>query len=533
MKRLAGFVAAIGVMVMSGAARAEPYDVVEKSVSQLEADMAAGKVTSEQLVRAYEARIAALDRAGPTLNSVIALNPYALADARKLDAERKAGHVIGPLHGVPVLLKDNIESADDTATTAGSLALKDNVTNRDAPLVKRLTDAGAVILGKTNLSEWANIRSTNSISGWSAVGGLVKNPYALDRNACGSSSGAGAAIAASLAAVGVGTETDGSVTCPSAFNALAGLKPTVGLISRTHVVPISHSQDTPGPMGRDVTDIALLLTAMAGSDPADPATRDADAHKRDYVAALSGASLKGKRLGVLGYAKGLSPGVDPVFDAAVAALKAQGAEVVEIDDYKPPEGMGEQEFTVLVTELKADLNSYLATTPEAVKTRTLADVIAFNEAHPRELVLFGQQIFERAEATKGLDDPDYVKARAESQKAAGPDGIDKLIADHHLDALICPSYGPAWRTDVVTGDHDSGSSSSLPAIAGYPHLTVPMGQVRGMPVGLSFIGPAWSEDRLLALGYAYEQATHARKAPTYRPSVESDADVEAASAPSH
>ena len=523
----------MALTLLGGAAGAATpgYDVVEKSIPQLQADMAAGKVTSEELVRAYQARIEAIDRNGPVLRSVIALNPHALADARALDKERRDGHVRGPLHGVPILIKDNIESADGTATTAGSLALADNVTHRDAPVVKRLTDAGAVILGKTNLSEWANIRSGSSISGWSAVGGLVKNPYVLDRSPCGSSSGTGTAIAASLAAAGVGTETDGSVVCPSAMAALAGLKPTLGLVSRTHVVPISHSQDTPGPMARSVEDAAILLTAMAGSDPADPATAQADAHRHDYAAALAGASLKGKRLGVLSFATGLTPESDALFAAAVARLKAEGAEVIELKDYKPPEGLGEDETTVLMTELKADLNAYLATTPLTVKTRTLADVIAFNKATARELVLFGQETFETAEATKGLDDPAYVKARADALKAAGADGIDKLIADNHLDALIAPTYGPASRIDVVDGDAISGRSSRLAAIAGYPHLTVPMGQARGLPVGLSFIGPAWSEDRLLALGAAFERSAKARTAPTYQPSVETTADVEAAMRP--
>jgi amidase len=493
--------------------------------------MAAGKVTSEGLVRAYLARIEVIDRSGPELHSVIALNPHALDEARALDAERRAGRLRGALHGVPLLVKDNIETADRTATTAGSLALKDNVSLSDAPAIARLRAAGAVILGKTNLSEWANIRSSHSISGWSAVGGLVKNPYVLDRSACGSSSGTGAAIAASLAAAGVGTETDGSVTCPAAFAALVGLKPTVGLVSRGRVVPISHSQDTPGPMGRSVADVAALLTAMAGSDPADPASAGADAHRRDYAAALAGASLKGKRLGILTYASDISPEVTAVFDQAVALMKAQGAEVMELSDYKPPTSLGDDELVVLLTELKADLNAYLASTPPAVKTRTLADLIAFNRASPRESALFGQELFEQAQATKGLGDPAYLKARADSLRAAGADGIDKLVASHHLDALIAPSYGPAYRIDVVGGDHDQGQSSTLPAVAGYPHLTVPMGQVRGLPVGLSFIGPAWSEDRLLALGAAFEAAAKARRAPTYIPSLETTSEIEAASAP--
>jgi amidase len=524
----------LAMALVGGAARAStPYDVVEKSIAGLQADMAAGKVTSEELVKAYEARIQAVDRAGPTLRSIIALNPKALDEARRMDAERRAGRMRGPLHGVPILIKDNIETGDGMPTTAGSLALTDNVTLRDAPVVARLKAAGAVILGKTNLSEWANFRSTSSISGWSAVGGLTRNPYVLDRNTCGSSSGTGAAVAASLAAAGVGTETDGSVTCPSAVNGLAGLKPTLGLVSRTHVVPISHSQDTPGPMARSVADAAILLAAMAGSDAADAATVDADAHRADYAAALTGASLKGKRLGVLGYASDLGPAVAPVFDAALKTLADQGAVIVRIDDYKPPRELGEQELAVLVADLKADMDAYLATAPAQVKSRTLADLVAFNRATPRELVLFGQELFEQSLAAKGLDDPAYLTARAAARKAAGPDGIDKLIADHQLDALIAPSYGPAWRIDVVTGDHDSGRVSSLPAIAGYPHLTVPMGQVRGLPVGLSFVGPAWSETRLLTLGYAFEQAAKARRPPQYLRSVEDLTDVELAAAPSH
>jgi amidase len=509
----------------------EPYSVVEKSIAALDADMAAGRVTSEQLVRAYLARIAAVDTAGPALHSIIALNPHAVDDARKLDAERRAGHVRGALHGIPLLIKDNIETGEGMATTAGSLALKDNFANGDAPVIRRLRNAGAVILGKTNLSEWANIRSNHSISGWSAIGGLVKNPYVLDRSACGSSSGTGAAIAASLAAAGVGTETDGSVTCPSALTALAGLKPTVGLVSRARVVPISHSQDTPGPMARNVDDAAILLTAMAGTDVNDPATADADHHAHDYAMALGGATLRGKRLGVLSFATGLSPADDAVFAAAISVLKARGAVIVELKTYKPAAALGDEELAVLMSELKADLDAYLASTPPAVKTRTLADVIAFNRAGPRELALFGQELFEKAQATKGLQDPAYLHARAASLRQAGTEGIDKLVADNKLDALIAPSYAPAPRIDVVTGDTIAGSSPSLPAIAGYPHLTVPMGQVSGLPVGLSLIGPAWSDGRLLALGYAFEQATRARKAPRYLPSLEATSSVADSTSP--
>jgi amidase len=506
------------------------YDVVEASIATLAADLAAGKVTSEALVLAYQARIAALDRAGPTLRSVICLNPRALDDARALDSERSAGRAHGPLHGVPVLVKDNIETDDGTATTAGSLALAANVSLRDAPVVARLKAAGAVVLGKTNLSEWANIRSAHSISGWSGVGGLVKNPYVLDRSAAGSSSGTGAAIAASLAAVGVGTETDGSVTAPAAFTGLVGLKPTLGLVSRTHVIPISASQDTPGPMARSVADAAILLTAMAGSDPNDPVTVDADARRTDYLAALQGASLTGKRLGVLRYACKLRPAAEVVFDAALARLRAEGAEVVDVD-FAPPDDLGKNEHAVLLTELKAGLNAYFASTPAAVGIRALADVIAFNRATPREMALFGQDTLEKAEATLGLDDPAYLKARADSLRAAGAEGIDRLLAADRLDALIAPTYGPAGRIDVGGDHHWGGGATTLPAIAGYPHLTVPMGQVRGLPVGLSFIGSAWSDAAMLALGHAFEQAAGARRAPTYLATLEDGADLVAAFAP--
>ena len=522
-----------GLAALSGLAAAVPSRatpvVEERSVAQLADDMAAGRTTSEALVRAYLHRIDDLDRHGPALHSVIALNPHALDDARRLDSEREAGRIRGPLHGVPVLIKDNIEDSSGLPTTAGSLALADNVTNRDAPVVARLKAAGAVILGKTNLSEWANIRSSRSISGWSAVGGLVRNPYALDRNACGSSSGTGAAVAASFAAVGVGTETDGSVTCPSAINGLVGLKPTVGLVSRTHIVPISHSQDTAGPMGRSVADVAALLTAMAGPDPADAATARAPvlAHPTDYTTGLQGASLRGVRVGVLRYASDVQPDEAALFEAALATLRAQGAAVVEIKGFKPAGAVGEQELTVLMTELKADLNTYLATTdPARVKTRTLADVIAFDRSTPREMALFGQDEFETAQATGGLSDPAYLKARADSLRASAADGIDKLLAADRLDVLVAPTTGPSWRTDVADGDHVEGEgATSLAAVAGDPHLTVPMGLVKGLPVGISFIGPAWSEAKLLAVGSAYEAATHARRPPRYLPSLETTEEI--------
>ena len=513
----------VAALVALSMAAALPVE--EASLTQLRDDLASGKTTSVALVQAYLARIAAMDRQGPSLHSVVAINPHALDEARAADAARAAGKTVGQMSGVPILIKDNIETGDGVATTAGSLALKDNIAARDAPVVARLKAQGAVVLGKTNLSEWANIRSNRSISGWSAVGGLVKNPYALNRNACGSSSGTGAAIAASFAAGGVGTETDGSITCPASMGGLVGLKPTVGLVSRNRVVPISHSQDTPGPMTRTVSDAAIMLTAMAGSDPADPATAVADSRRTDYLAAIQGASLKGKRLGVLRYAAGLDADDDVLFESTLRRLSEAGAELVEIRDYQPPATLGADEGVVLFTELKADLDAYLASTPSKVQTRSLSDVIAFNRMTPRELALFGQDAFEFAATTKGLTDPLYLKARRDSLFAAGTDGVDALIAKHRLDALIGPTYGPAAFSDLLHGSHASGRIGEIAAVAGYPHLTVPMGLVRGLPVGFSFVGPAWSEARLLALGAAFESLIQGRRPPTYAASIETMPEV--------
>jgi len=492
--------------------------ILGRSLVDLARDLAAGRVSSEQLVIAYEARIAAIDAAGPTLQSVIALNPRALDEARALDRERREHGARGPLHGMPLLIKDNIETADPMPTTAGSWALAQNLSGRDAPVVARLRAAGAIVLGKTNLSEWANMRGSRAISGWSGLGGLTRNPFSPDRSACGSSSGSGAAIAAELAAGALGTETDGSVVCPSSVNGIVGLKPTVGLVSRTHVVPISHSQDTPGPMGHSVTDVALLLHAMAGSDPMDPATANADKHVTDYAGALDAHALQGKRLGVMRFEAGFHPETDAVFAHALDVLRHAGATLVEIDTFKNADAIGDAELIVLLTELKADLNAYLATTPASVATRTLADLIAFNRAHAdRELGLFGQELFDKAEATTGLGDAGYQAARALSLRLAGTEGIDALLAHDKVDALVAPTAGPAWVVDTVNGDHSTGQTSTLPAVAGYPHLTVPMGEVFGLPVGLSIIGPAWSEARLLAFGYAFEQAAHFKPRPGFVP----------------
>jgi amidase len=463
--------------------------------------------------------VSAMAATPPLLNAIIATNPDAAKIRRALDAERAAGKIRSPIHGKDVLIKDNIETADRMATTAGSLALKDNITGRDAPLVARLRAAGALILGKTNMSEWANIRSNRSMSGWSAIGGIVRNPYALDRTACGSSSGSGAAIAAGLAWAAIGTETDGSIVCPASINGIVGLKPTVGLVSRTHVIPISHSQDTPGPMARTVRDAAMLLTVIAGSDRADEATNLADSHMRDYAAALTG-SIKRVRIGVLRDQIGRQPGTRDAFEKALATLKNAGAVLVDIEKTGTPDGLGDAEGLVLYTELKVDLNAYLATTPPIVKTRTLADLIAFNTANAgKEMPYFGQETFIKAEATKGLSDPAYLKALKDSGDGARAT-LTRLLTDNVVDILVAPTMGPAWITDPVNGDqYDGPSASTLPAVSGFPHLTVPMGLVSGLPVGLSFIGPAWSEARLLNAGDAFEKARGPFPAPTYQASI--------------
>lgn len=472
------------------------------SVGVLERGLATQAYSSVELTQAALFQISSQDKA---LHAVIIVNPEAIAAAKASDASRRAGEVQGPLAGIPVLIKDNIETLDEMATTAGSLALKDNVTHRDAPVIARLRAGGAIILGKTNLSEWANIRSTRSVSGWSGVGGLVVNPFDHARTACGSSSGSGAALAAYYAPVAIGTETDGSVTCPSSMNGLVGLKPTVGLVSRTFVVPISHTQDTPGPMAHNVEDVAALLTVMAGSDPADPATKEADSRRGNYQEGLMTYELRGVRIGVL---RDVSKDAktNAVFEKSLQLLAKKGAVLVDIS---APEvkGLGDAELSVMLTELKADLNHYLASTPSAVKTRTLADVIAFNRANAAaEMPYFEQELFEQADATKGLDDPAYVKA-LNLDTTASADRLDGWFKTNQVAFVVAPTYGPAWMSDVINGDQYSGpSATTLPATAGYPHLTVPMGTVQGMPVGLSFIGPKWSERLLLQAGYAFEQA---------------------------
>jgi amidase len=474
-----------------------------------------------------QAALDRIERIEPQVNAVIAVEPSAMDEARALD--RSAAR--GSLYGMPIIVKDNIETKGGLPTTAGSPALKDNVTGRDAPMVARLRQAGAVIVAKANLSEWANFRDGDSISGWSAVGGQTRNPHALDRNACGSSTGSGVVVASGMVPAAIGTETNGSISCPASVNGIVGFKPTVGLVSRTYVVPISHSQDTPGPMTRTVRDAARVLTAMAGTDPLDPATREADARKSDYAATLSDNALRGKRLGVMRFAAGF--GTDAAFEQALQTLRAEGAILVDIDKFEGRGQIGSESYKVLLSEFKADLNTYLASTPPTVRTRTLADLIAFNNANAAaEMPLFGQDIFEGSEKTKGLDDPEYKKARATSFRLAGPEGIDRMLKEHNVVALVGPTVAAAWLIDSVHGDqYPGGGGGGLAAVAGYPHLTVPMGAVRGLPVGLSFIGPKWADALILSLGFDYEQASQQRLAPRFLRSIEETPEVRRAFEP--
>ncbi|MBL8513259.1 MAG: amidase [Betaproteobacteria bacterium] len=503
--------------VAMAVAKAAGIDVVEKSAAELQAAMTKGRVTSQQLVKAYLARIRAIDRAGPRLNSIIEVNPDAEKIAAVRDAERKAGNVRGPLHGIPILIKDNIATADKMQTTAGSLALLGVKPPRDAHIVQRLREAGAVILGKTNLSEWANMRSIRSTSGWSARGGLTKNPYALDRNTSGSSSGSGAAIAASLAAIAVGTETDGSIISPCNVSGLVGIKPTLGLVSRTGIIPIAHSQDTAGPMARSMADAALLLTVLAGSDHDDAETRAADNRRTDYVAALNKDALKGARIGVVkSQFGGRNDLASAVVEKELDVLRQCGAVLVDVPEVPNAGKLGAHEYEVLLHELKADMAAYLKSFAPGAKVKTLADLIAFNEKHrAKELKFFDQEHFQRAEAKGDLTSKEYLDALANGRRLAREEGIDKVLGEFKLDALLAPSGGPAWLTDFIRGDHAGGGFTTPAAVAGYPHITVPAGFVHGLPVGMSFVGGAWSEARLIGLAYAYEQASKRRRTPRY------------------
>lgn len=489
-----------------------------KTLPELSDALIRREITSVELTQSYLDRIAAIDKAGPRLQSILAVSPDALAQAAASDARRADGRARSPIDGVPVLLKDNIESAEPMATTAGSLALKDNTTGRDSPLVAGLRNQGAIILGKTNLSQWANFRSNQSLSGWSSVGGQVRNPHMLDRNPCGSSSGTGAAVAASLAAGGIGTETNGSIICPSNVNGLVGFKPTVGLIPQAGIVPISPSQDTAGPMTTTVLGAALLMNAMVAGGS-------------DYTAALTPGTLKGVRIGVLRSAQGSSPDIIARFDAALDVMKGQGAELVEIDAFEPPEGFWPASLLVLQYEFKASLNAYLAGAAPGVTARTLADIIAFNTANAEdELALFGQDIMEASDALGPLTDEAYMKALAFVQYATRENGIDKLLADHNVSVLVAPSGPVAPRVDPVNGDvwPEWAGAGWAPAVAGYPNLTVPMGDVHGVPVGISFMGGKDTDTAILSYGYAYEQASGIRLTPKYLESAEHRPEIKAA-----
>ena len=493
-------------------------DVVELSATDARDRMAAGTLTSRALTQAYLDRIAQIDDASPTLNAVIELNSSALSDADALDAERKAGKVRGPLHGIAVLIKDNIDAVG-MVNSAGSIALADHRPKQDAFIVSRLRTAGAVILGKTNLSEWANFRSTRSTSGWSSRGGQTKNPYVLDRNPCGSSSGTGSAIAASLAAIGVGTETDGSIICPASVNGLVGIKPTVGLVSRRGIIPIAVSQDTAGPMARTVADAALLLTALAAVDQQDPdGPASAGRIPADYANGLDPAALEGKRLGVLRQAMGAHRDVDQAIEKAIEVAKTRGASLVDVTmaNY---EGWNASELTVLLYEFKDGLNRYLQTS--GAPQRTLEALIAFNHANASTVMpYFGQELFERAQAKGSLTDAAYIKAKSEARRIAGKEGLLATLDKERLDAIMAPSMSPAWPTDHVLGDHFIGGGGyGAAAVAGTPSITIPIGESHGLPLGLTLMGRAYSEPQLLAMAYAIEQATKARKPPAFKPTI--------------
>jgi amidase len=497
------------------------FELEELSIPELQDAMASGRYSSRQLVELYFRRIEEIDRRGPTLRSIIETNPDALRIADELDAERKEHGARGPLHGIPVVLKDNIDTADRMTTTAGSLALEGRIAPQDAFVVERLRAAGAVILAKTNLSEWANFRSTKSSSGWSARGGQARNPYALDRSPCGSSSGSGVAVAANLAAVAVGTETDGSVVCPASTNGIVGIKPTVGLVSRAGIIPISHTQDTAGPMARTVTDAAILLTAMTGRDPRDPATERAKGRIQDYAAGLDPGALNGARIGVSRKGHfGYSPEADRIVEAAIEIMKAHGAVIVDPVEIPTVDKIRGCEREVLLYEFKHGLNTYLADLGQEGLPRTLADVIAFNEREKsREMPFFGQELFEMAETRGPLSSNEYLTYLDDCRRWAGAEGIDAVVEEHRLDALVAPTVSPAWPIDLVNGDHYLGASSSVAAVAGYPNVTVPAGEVSGLPVGISFFGVAWSEMRLIRLAYAFEQATRHRSTPSFLPTI--------------
>jgi amidase len=495
----------------------EPFELDEITIADLQDGMRSGKYTARSLVEMYSARIDEIDKHGPSVNSVLELNPDALSIATSLDEERKAKGPRGPLHGVPVLIKDNIDTADRMMTTAGSLALVGSKPKKDSFVAQQLRSAGAVILGKTNLSEWANIRSSHSTSGWSGRGGLTKNPYALDRNPCGSSSGTGAGISANLGAIGIGTETDGSIVCPSSSNGLAGIKPTVGLISRSGIIPISHSQDSAGPMCRTIRDAAILLSALTGVDPLDSATTASQGKSStDYTRFCDPNGLEGARIGVARKYFGFSDAVDALMEQALDAMKKQGATLIDPADIDTLGKFDETELLVFMYELKADLNAYLSNLGPSAPVHTLKDIIEFNDRNrEKEMPYFGQDLFLKSESKGPLTEKAYLDAIDKNHRLARTEGIDATMDKYRLDAIVAPTGGPAWLTDLVNGDHVAGGSSNAAAVAGYPNINVTAGLISSLPVGISFFGRAWSEPTLIRLAYAFEQTTKARRSPRF------------------
>ena len=497
----------------------------EWSIAELGQKMSSGELTARQLAEMYLSRIALIDEGGPGINSVLELNPDALVIAESLDAERVAGRVRGPLHGIPVLIKGNIDTFDRMSTTAGSLALEGTVALQDAFLVERLREAGVLILGKTNLSEWANFRGKHSTSGWSSLGGLTRNPYALDRSACGSSSGSGAAVAANLCAAAVGTETDGSIVCPAQTNGIVGIKPTVGLISRSGIIPIAHSQDTAGPMARTVADAAALLGAMTGVDEMDAATLPSQERAyTDYTQFLDPQGLKGARIGVARGLFGTDKRVLKIIESCLETMKSLGAELVDPVEMASSDKFGKSELEVLLYEFKTDLTAYLANRGRMAKVHSLNDVVEFNdENHERVMPYFGQERMELAQEKGSLKNKRYLAALEKNRNLSREQGIDAVLKEHNLDAIVCPSGGPAWMIDLINGDGGHNwdmDSTSYPAVAGYPHITVPAGYIFGLPIGISFFAGAWQEPTLIKLAYAFEQATHARVPPKFLPSAD-------------